>query len=287
MLQPAPSVRPVSQVRSRPRPLWSNVQSAEHAALVELLAGAADRRLPTFERARLLTVFAHQLDKALIHDRSARWLPHRSAHVLYAECDRLLHEEVLPALAAEGVVILPWDASHRTEQAWLRALFRDAIYPLLTPLAVDSTHPFPCAPPRSVHVAALLRDRGSTHDRFAYVPVRERLFEFGPFSNGFVRLDAQRLISLDMVIGALLEDLFQGMQVVEVSTFRCIPAGTGWVSGRRFLRLEVGETTTLRLSRILLRNLSVADETVYRMRSPLGLVERVAAMQTASGNGHS
>lgn len=205
-----------------------------------------------------------------------------------AERDRVLHDEVLPALAADGVSILAWEASSEAEQARLRTLFRDAIYPLLTPLAVDATHPFPRILGRSLHVAAVVRDLGSTRDRFACVPVRDHLFRFGPFDNGFVRLDGERLVSIDVVISALLNDLFHGMQVVEKSTFRLLP---GVVNGLRrgagppFRRLEVDDTTTVRVGEILRRNLHIADVAVSRMRPPLGLVERIAAIHGAPGNG--
>lgn len=242
-----------------------------------MLARAADRRLPSFERARMLADFSRRLDRVLAGDGGDPAL----VRFFCAERDRVLHNEVLPALAADGVSILPWDASSDAEQARLRTLFRDVIYPLLTPLAVDSTHPFPWILGRSLHVAAVVRDLGSTRDRFACVPVRDHLFGFGPFDNGFVRLDGERLVSVDVVISALLDDLFHGMQVVEKSTFRLIPAGVG----PAFRRLEVDDTTTDRVGEILRRNLNIAHMAVYRMRPPLGLVERIAAIRTARGNG--
>lgn len=251
-----------------------------------MLARAADRRLPSFERARLLADFSRQLDGVLA-DAGAAADP-ALVPFFCAERDRVLHDEVLPALAADGVSILPWDASSGAERARLRTLFRDAIYPLLTPLAVDSTHPFPWILGRSLHVAAVVRDSGSTHDRFACVPVGDHLFGFGPFDNGFVRLDGERLVSVDVVISALLDDLFHGMQVVEKSTFRLIPAGVsrlGGSTGPAFRRLEIDDTTTVRVGEILRRNLDVADMAVYRMRSPLGLAERIPAIRTARGNG--
>lgn len=256
-------------------------------ALIWILARAADPKIPPFERARLLAAFSQQLDGGAA-DESATRLPDRLIRLLCAECDRVLHDEVLPALVAAGVAILPWSALHGAERARLRALFRDTIYPLLTPLAVDSTHPFPCIPARSVHVAALVRDHGSTTDRFACVPVRNHLFGFGPFDRGFVWLDAQRLVSVDVVVSTMVDDLFHGMQVVEKSTFRVIPAvdpRPDGIVGPPFQRLELADTTTVHLGEIIRHNLGVAEQAVYRMRPPLGLLERIAAIRATPESG--
>jgi len=263
--------------------------------LTRILARAADGQTSPFERARLLAVFSQQFDRVLVGGvgagQPARQLLHKLLQVLCAERDRVLHDEVLPALAAKGVAILPWGELAGAEHARLRALFRDTIYPLVTPLAVDSTHPFPGISPMSLHVAAFVRDHKGARERFACVPIRDALFGFGPFRNGFVRVDAERFVSVDAVVSACLDDLFHGVQVIERSTFRLGPAGvprTGRDAAHlrsSWPRLEVEDTTTARLGEILRRNLDVADEAVYRTRAPLGLTERIMAIHGATGRG--
>jgi len=254
--------------------------------LVGILTRAADQQTPPFERARLLAVFSRHLEGDLVSDAagpSSRRLVHELLHVLCAERDRILHDDLLPALAADGVVLLRWDEASRAERRQLRTLFHEVIYPLVTPLAVDATRPFPNIPARSLHVAALVRRCNTTQERFACVRIPDQLFGLDPFSSGFVRLDAERLVSIDVIVGALLDDLFPGVQVLERSTFRLVRAestragaGNAW---SRLPRLEIADTTTAGLLDILRRDLAVADEAVYRMRPPLGLAERIAAVR--------
>ncbi len=65
------------------------------------------------------------------------------AHELMGRHASCFRDEIRPALEDEGVDILRWDELAETEQERLRRLFRDRIYPVLTPLVVDSAHPFP------------------------------------------------------------------------------------------------------------------------------------------------
>ena len=254
-----------------------------------MLTRADDPCAPPLQRVRLLADFSQRLDGVFVSDlalgRSDRLLLHNLLQVLCAERDRVL-EDVLPALAADGVVIVGWDETSSADRRQLRTLFHDVVYPLVTPLAVDATHPFPYIPTMSLHVAALVRDRDTRQQRFACVPLPDQLFGLDPFSSGLVRLDAERLIGVDAVVGAFLGLLFPGVQVMERSTFRLVRAEAAMYAWVPLHRLEIEDTTSARLADILRRSLDVADEAVYRTLAPLGLAERiVAAQEGADGPG--
>jgi polyphosphate kinase len=273
--------------------------------LARILARASDRRTPLVERARLLAVFSLQLDAFfMIRDAGTRTrtgpatatpaaLPHRGLlhevlHVLSTEHDRLLHDDVLPALAAEGLGFPGWDDLNGLEQDRLHALFRDLIHPLVTPLVVDASHPFPHISALSLNLCVLVRDRSSGAERFACVQVPTRL-------PGFVRVDASRLVCIDALVSAWLGELFQGMEVLERSSFRVtrneefeVEAGgeptnvwQGATTCRRLgmpVRLEVEDTTSARMLEVLVRNLDVARDEVYRVQAPLGMAATILAI---------
>lgn len=264
------------------RPVWARAVPGDEGldGLVRILTRAADGCAPSFERVRLLAEFAQQLDGVLVSDvaggRAGRRLLHSVLQVLCAERDGVL-DDVLPALAAEGVVIVGWDATSAADRQQLLTLFDQVVYPLVTPLAVDATHPFPYIPAMALHVAALVRDVETRQQRFACVPIPDQLFGLAPFRSGFVRLDAERMVGIDAIVGAFLERLFPGVQVMERSTFRLVRSEAEPAAWFAQHRLEIEDTTSARLAHILRRSLDVADEAVYRTRAPLGLAERIVA----------
>jgi polyphosphate kinase len=260
--------------------------------LADLLARAANARAPAIERARLLGAFSARLDDFFMTG-VATPARHDVLHVLCAEYDRMLHDDVLPALDGEGVTFPAWDELTGDERERLSVLFADLIYPLVTPLVVDPTHPFPYIPPLSLNMGVMVRDRRSKVEKFACVVIPSRLSRFGRCQAGFVRLGVGRLVCLDTLVRALVGELFHGVDVAEKSSFRVIRNdGIGVADHdrranlRQFIstgrpvspaRLEVEDATSARMLDIIVRNLSVVDEAVYRARTPLGLAMAMSA----------
>jgi polyphosphate kinase len=133
-------------------------------------------RVPLLERAKFLAIFASNLDEfymvrvAGLKRRIAAgvavpgvsgMLP-RDLHSailsrtreLVAEQARVFTEEIRPELAAEGIEILRWDQLTADERDRMDELFAERIFPVLTPLAVDPSHPFP------VHLRTVDQSRG-------------------------------------------------------------------------------------------------------------------------------
>ena len=118
-----------------------------------------------------------------------------------------------PALAEEGIELVRWDDLDREEQKLCKRLFKERVFPVLTPLAVDPAHPFPYISGLSLNLAVLVRNPKTGKEHFARVKVP-------PIFSRFVPLGNQRFVPLEDVIGEHLKRLFPGMEVLEVHTFR-------------------------------------------------------------------
>ena len=149
---------------------------------------AEDEALPLLERVRFLAIFTSNLDEffmvrvAGLKRRIATGLAVRAASGLMplevleaiwrrsAELSqrhaRVFHDEVVPALSAEGIELVRWADLDRDEQKEVKRLFKERIFPVLTPLAVDPAHPFPYISGLSLNLAVVLRNPKSGKDHF-------------------------------------------------------------------------------------------------------------------------
>ena len=122
-------------------------------------------------------------------------------------------DEIVPALSATGIELVRWDELDREEQKFCKRFFRDRVFPVLTPLAVDPAHPFPYISGLSLNMAVLVRNPKTDKEHFARVKVP-------PTFSRFVAVGNQRFVPLEDVIGEHLKRLFPGMEVLQVHTFR-------------------------------------------------------------------
>ena len=193
------------------------------------------QRVPLLERAKFLAIFANNLDEffmvrvaglkrriaAGVAVRSVSGLMPREVHQailtrtreLVDEHSRVFEEEIRPALAAEGIEILRWHELATDEKDRMRELFAERIFPVLTPLAVDPSHPFPYISGLSINLAVLVKNPVTGIRQFARVKVPSVLPRF-------VKLDEGRFVALEDVIARHLDQLFTGMQVVQHHVFR-------------------------------------------------------------------
>ncbi len=133
---------------------------------------------------------------------------------LYDRTDSLWVEELRPALEKEGVRLVDWAELDAPDREHLGELFRERVFPVLTPLSVDPAHPFPYISSLSLNLAALVRDPSSGERRFARVKVP-------PLLPRFIEMpDGERFVPIEQVIAAHLEVLFPGMEIVGHSAFR-------------------------------------------------------------------
>jgi len=276
---------------------------------------AADQSIPLLERARYLAIFASNLDEffmvrvAGLKRRIATGLAVRSAagleprevfdeisavaHTLMTTHASLFEDQIRPALNKEGITIVRWEQLSSAEQEKLDRMFRDQIFPVLTPLAVDPAHPFPYISGLSLNLAVLLVNPKTGVEHFARVKVPRLLPRFvqiqspdSPATHPF----GARFVALEDIIAAHLEQLFPGMQVSEHFTFRVtrnedleveeddvenlLAALEKELTRRRFgppVRLEVADDMDDHVMDLLGRELGVEPGEVYRLPAPLDL----------------
>ena len=276
---------------------------------------AADETVPLLERARYLAIFANNLDEffmvrvaglkrriaAGLAVRSASGLEPREvfdeissvAHKLMASHANLFKDQVRPALVKEGITIVRWDELSLGEQEGLHVMFRDQIFPVLTPLAVDPAHPFPYISGLSLNLAVLLVNPKTSVEHFARVKVPHLLPRFVQIQSREptpAHPFTARFVALEDIIAAHLELLFPGMQVSEHFTFRVtrnedleveeddvenlLAALEKELTRRRFgppVRLEVADDMDDHVLNLLGRELGVEPGEVYRLPAPLDL----------------
>ena len=266
--------------------------------------------VPLLERARYLSIFSTNLDEFFqvrvsgLTDRVAAELTEpsydgRTPAEHLAEVRRvtgeLIHTQqslfacrVRPALEKEGIFLLAWSQLDDAEKARLQSHFERRVFPVLTPLAVDPGHPFPFISDLSLNLAVLMRDPSDGETRFARVKVPSTLDRWVPTGS----LDARevRFVALDDVIAAHLTTLFTGMELLEHHAFRVtrnadltlndeeaedlLTAVEMELRRRRFqgaVRLEVADSISPEVLNLLLRELCLTPEEVYRISGPVDL----------------
>ena len=201
-----------------------------------VLHEALDPRTPLLERLKFLAIFSSNLDEffqvrvaglkqqvaAGIVERTADGMTpedqlsaiSRTVRELVRQHHRCLLQDVLPALATQGLTLFqdiselaPEDREH------LDAYFHANVFPVLTPLAVDPGHPFPYISNLSLSLAVVLRGADG-EERFARVKVPKILPRWVPLPT------PNHFVPLEQVIGANLEALFPGVEILGWYTFR-------------------------------------------------------------------
>jgi polyphosphate kinase len=271
-----------------------------------VLGQAEDPDLPLLERVRFAAIFSSNLDEffmvrvaglkrriaADVAVRAASGLmPRDILERIWAETRvqmerhaRLFRDELVPGLAEEGIELVRWNDLDRDEQKLCKKLFKERVFPVLTPLAVDPAHPFPYISGLSLNLAVLVRNPKTGKEHFARVKVP-------PIFSRFVPLGNERFVPLEDVIGEHLKRLFPGMEVLEVHTFRVtrnedleveeddaenlLKALEKELIRRRFgppVRLEVEESIAPQVLELLVEELGVSDDEVFRVDGLLDLV---------------
>ena len=281
-----------------------------------VLEQAEDRDLPLLERAWFLAIFSSNLDEfymvrvaGLMRRIKAGITPVRAsgldanqvlaqvtsrAKELTARQAALFQEDIRPALAGHNVDILGWDELNSDQQERLTRYFRHQIYPVLTPLAVDPSHPFPYISGLSLNLAVILRNPRSGKEHFARIKVPDSLPRLvqvpGRELDAADKAAGCAVIPLEIVIGQHLDHLFPGMDILEHHLFRVtrnedleveeddaenlLKAMEKELERRRFgdcVRLEVEDTISSFTRRYLVRALGLKGDDVFELPAPLDL----------------
>ena len=274
---------------------------------------AQDEDLPIIERASFAAIFANNLDEFFmvrvagqkrridtgIAVTAASGLSPRQqlraiseqAHRLQDEHAHYMIDHILPDLAKEQIVLLSWDRLTAAEQERLSRYYRQQVFPVLTPLAVDPAHPFPYISGGSINLAVLVENPASGKSHFARVKIPGNLNRLVPVDD-MTDDDATNVrygfITMENLIIAHLESLFPGMIIKEARSFRVtrnedidveeddaenlLNAMEKELLRRRFgppIRLEISDETSPFLSQLLADQLRVSADEVYRLPAPL------------------
>ena len=201
-----------------------------------MLHEAQDERTPLLERLRFVAIVSSNLDEfymvrvAGLRRQMAAQLGRPSADGLTAreQVDLIdarvrdlvrrqiacLEHELLPALADQGSRILDISELREEHRGPIDDLFESAIFPILTPLAVDPSHPFPYISNLSLSLAVELRDPARDTTHFARVKVPKSIPRWIPAGDGF------EVVPVEQVIGRHLGTLFPGMAILGWWSFR-------------------------------------------------------------------
>ena len=274
---------------------------------------AQDEDLPIIERASFAAIFANNLDEFFmvrvaglkrridtgIAVTAASGLSPRQqlraiseqAHRLQDEHAHYMIDHILPDLAKEQIVLLSWDKLTAAEQERLSRYYRQQVFPVLTPLAVDPAHQFPYISGGSINLAVLVENPASGKSHFARVKIPGNLNRLVPVDD-MTDDDATNVrygfITMENLIIAHLESLFPGMIIKEARSFRVtrnedidveeddaenlLNAMEKELLRRRFgppIRLEISDETSPFLSQLLADQLRVSADEVYRLPAPL------------------
>jgi polyphosphate kinase len=277
-----------------------------NARVLEL---AEDETLPLLERVKFLSIFASNLDEfymvriAGLKRRQASGLSVRSPDgltireqlelirkrtqdLVQRHADVFL-KDVTPRLEDAGIRIVHWEDLAEEDHRRLREYFRDQIFPVLTPLAVDPAHPFPYISGLSLNLAVIIRDPDNGLSHFARVKVPNNVPRFvavGPVGR------TATFLPLEDLIAAHLPQLFPGMDVVSHHLFRVtrnadleveedrdedlLQALERELARRRFgpaVRLEVTDSMDPQILEVLLSEMEMETDDVLHVPGLLDL----------------
>jgi polyphosphate kinase len=270
---------------------------------------AEDATLPELERANFLAIFASNLDEffmvrvAGLKRRIVTGLAvptnigrspadaladiSREAHALQLRHADAWNSLVRPALADAGVEITAWSALTDDERLKLTEYFQAQVFPVLMPLAVDPAHPFPYISGLSLNLAIRIRNARTGRQEFARLKVPPMLPRFVEVPGSG---EITRYLTLEELIANHLGDLFPGMEVLDHHAFRLtrnedvaieedesenlIQALEAELLRRRFgppIRLEITDDMDEVTLALLVTELDITDQEVYRLPGPLDL----------------
>ncbi|ARC55882.1 Polyphosphate kinase [Frondihabitans sp. 762G35] len=271
---------------------------------------AEDPDTPLLERANFLAIFASNLDEffmvrvAGLKRRIATGLAvptnigtapsdvlaaiNARALELQERHARAFSDFVKPDLDAAGIHVEMWSDLGEDDRARMHDVFSNQIFPVLMPLAVDPAHPFPYISGLSLNLAVRVRNPKTEKQEFARLKVPQVLPRFVQLPDD--NSGRLRFIPLEDLIANHLQDLFPGMEVIEHHIFRVtrnedveidedesenlIQALEKELLRRRFgppIRLEITEDMDPVTLELLVRELDITDQEVYRLPAPLDL----------------
>ena len=284
-----------------------------------VLAQALDQRTPLLEQAKFSAIFSNNLDEFFMV-RIASLKSQIEAGITKKSEDGKTPEEQLkdirsnltpllkqqqdhylrllkPKLKEANVHLLDYQQLNSRQKNWINNYFQTAIFPVLTPLAVDPAHPFPFVSNLSLNIAVMIIDPATKQSQFARVKVPQKtMARFVSIPNDLSEVQPYPIhvaIPIEEVVAFNLQMLFPGMEIESHYFFRVtrdadlelrdieaddlMSALEQGLRKRRIggevVRLEVSEKMPKSILQLLIEGMSVAEEELYRVQGLLGLDE--------------
>ena len=278
---------------------------------------------PLLERAKFISIFSSNLDEffmirvagledqyeAGIQDRSVDGLtPQEQIEKIREEVIKQFHQrndcfykDICPRLNKHGIEFAEYRNLDASQKEVLQRYFRHEIFPVLTPLAVDTGHPFPFVSNLSLNLAVELEDLDTGALKFARVKVPRilpRILRLDTVEGLDFGEDRIGLLWLEDLIKNNLEQLFPQMRVVQSHPFRVIrdadieieedEAGDlletieQGIRSRRYgkvVRLDITSAMPDSMRKILIKNLEIHSRNVYEISGALGLGDLMEMMK--------
>ncbi len=272
-----------------------------------VLEQSRDTDVPLLERLRFLTIVGNNLDEFFeirvsgVKQRLALGLGtnapdaippgpllqaiRASVDELLREQYRILNEELLPALHDRGVCLKRRSLWSDAQRKWVKHYFRDQVLPVLTPVGLDPTHPFPELSNKSLSFVASVtgEDAFGRASGLAVVPIPRSLPRV-------LRIPEGDLVLISSVVHAHIAELFPGMNITGCWQFRVTRDSDLWIDeeeaedllsaikgelhGRPYgapVRLEVDRNIRRKVARALLARLDLQETDLYEVDGPVNL----------------
>ena len=272
-----------------------------------VLEEAQDERNPLLERVKFMAIVASNLDEFYeirvagllqLHESGAN--PSRpdgltpaeqleritrQAHEQVAEQYRCWNEDLIPALAAEGIYF--WEARLLKDEHldFVRQYWREELEPILTPIVVDPAHPFPHVLNKALCIGALLEEQGQTMMGVATVPrVLPRILRLPDQGDGL------HFVTLAGIMDLQVNELFFGYEVIGSAPFRITRNSELYVNEEDAdnlleeieeqvtkqrqadaVRLEIAPGAPDQLVSLLQQQFDLDDSLVFRVNGPVNL----------------
>jgi polyphosphate kinase len=267
--------------------------------------------VPLLERLRYLCIVSSNLDeffevRVALHlyekeaknvqsaysDNSYRQVS-EVAHQLVAEQYRVFNEELMTAFNQQGIQLITHEDRNQAQHKWVHQYFEREVKPLLTPVVLDPSHPFPAVANKSLNFIVRLsgKDAFGRQNEIAIVKIPRALPRVIRLPSKLAGGQGVQFVALSSVIRSHLKDLFADRVVGEFSQFRvtrdsellvdeedvknlrtALRQGLEHRQFGRPVRLEVASACSDHLAQFLLRQFQLPAEALYRVNGPVNLV---------------
>ena len=274
---------------------------------LRVLAEASNLKNPILERLKFLSIAANNLDEffmvrvAGIYNQikdKVSFLSHdgltsqKQLERIIIKTKRLLTASnqawfnLKVDLSKEGILFVSYRDLNKSEKVRLNKIFRENIYPILTPLIVDPSHPFPFVPNKGHFLVMLLNKRNKSKKFFAIILIPQNIERFINISN---RVDVKKYLSIEHIISNYVNYLFPGYHLNKYTSVRVIRDSDIEFEEEaedlilylekalkkrrrgRIVKLEIRSNADPLLKKFVYKKLEVTEDEVYEMDSFVGV----------------